>query len=86
MLRHIRILLPVLTTIAYLTGSVHARCPQGDLNRDCQVDLLDVQVFAEQWLAPPGSSADLNADDEVNMDDLVLLAEQWHRAGIPLAI
>ncbi|MHC4425795.1 MAG: chitobiase/beta-hexosaminidase C-terminal domain-containing protein, partial [Planctomycetota bacterium] len=86
MLRHTKILLLVLVTTIYLVGSVHARCPEGDLNRDCRVDLLDMQVFAEQWLAAPGSSADLNGDDEVNMDDLVLLAEQWHQAGIPLAI
>jgi hypothetical protein len=69
-----------------LIGSVKAACPQGDLNRDCQVDLLDLHVLAEQWLAYPEGAADLNGDDEVNMDDLALLAEEWQRKGIPLAI
>jgi hypothetical protein len=63
-----------------------ANCPEGDLNRDCRVDLLDVRMFAERWLVHPESAADLNGDDEVNMDDFALLAGQWRRTGIPLAI
>jgi len=65
---------------------VEADCPAGDLNGDCQVNYLDIQVFAEQWLAAPESPADLNKDDEVGMDDFALLADQWHRKGIPLVI
>ncbi|MGD8501472.1 MAG: dockerin type I domain-containing protein, partial [Phycisphaerales bacterium] len=53
-----------------LIGPVKAACPQGDLNRDCRVDLLDLQVLAEQWLIYPESAADLNGDDEVNVNDL----------------
>jgi len=75
-----------LILIAALLGSVKAECPVGDLNRDCQVNFLDMQVFAEQWLAPPESLADLNRNDEVNMNDFALLADQWHRKGVPLAI
>ena len=27
-------------------------CPQGDLNGDCCVDMLDLAIFAQQWLSP----------------------------------
>jgi len=66
--------------------AVKADCPRGDLNGDCEVNFLDIHVFAEQWLAPPESSADLDRDDQVDMSDYALLAEQWHQSGIPLAI
>jgi len=66
--------------------AVKADCPVSDLNGDCQVNFLDIHVFAEQWLAPPESPADLDRDDEVDMSDFALLAEQWHQRGIPLAI
>jgi len=66
--------------------TVKADCPRGDLNGDCEVNFLDIHVFAEQWLAPPESSADLDRDDQVDMSDYALLAEQWHQSGIPLAI
>ena len=56
------------------------------MNRDCRVDLLDVQIFADQWLANSQSSADLTGDDGVNMHDFALLAAHWRQAGIPLAI
>jgi hypothetical protein len=32
-----------------LIGSARAVCPSGDLNGDCYVDMLDIQIFAEQW-------------------------------------
>jgi len=69
-----------------LLGSVQAVCPLGDLNGDCKVDLEDLQIFAEQWLVPAGSTADLDGDDEVAMTDLALLAGQWYQARIPLMI
>jgi len=75
-----------LILIVSLVGSVEAGCPTGDLNGDCKVNFLDVHIFAEQWLAPPESSADLNMNDEVDMDDFALLADQWRRTGIPLVI
>ena len=86
MLKRMRILLITLVIVVSFTGSVKADCPQADLNRDCLVDLLDVQVFSEQWLAPPESIADLNSDEQVNIHDFTILASQWHQVGIPLAI
>ncbi|MHC4753058.1 MAG: CotH kinase family protein, partial [Planctomycetota bacterium] len=69
-----------------LVGSGHAKCPVGDLDGDCRVDFLDMQVLAEKWLAASESSADLDGDDRVDMDDFALLAAQWSQTGIPLAI
>ena len=86
MRRYMKSSLPAVTLTVFLTGIVYARCPVGDLNGDCRVDLADVAVFAEQWLAPPESPADLNGDDRVNIVDLALLVEQWGQTGVPLVI
>jgi hypothetical protein len=67
-------------------SSVYADCPVGDLNRDCRVDSLDMQLFAQKWLAASENLADLDGDNRVDMDDFALLAEQWNQRGIPLAI
>jgi hypothetical protein len=85
-LKPTKILPIILTLIVLLAGSAEAICPVGDLNGDCEVDIQDLQIFAEQWLAPPASLADLNNDEEVGMTDFALLAEKWHQTGIPLAI
>jgi hypothetical protein len=87
----IRLLLHALILSIFLVGSIHAGCPAGDLNSDCQIDFLDVQIFAGQWLEPSGSGpesniADLDGADGVNMSDLALLVRNWHQAGIPLVI
>jgi hypothetical protein len=78
-------LLALILTLS-LVGSVYAKCPVGDLNRDCRVDLLDMQVLAEQWLEAPEKPADLNGDDIVNIRDFALMAMNWKQAGIPLVI
>ncbi|MHC4587478.1 MAG: chitobiase/beta-hexosaminidase C-terminal domain-containing protein, partial [Planctomycetota bacterium] len=57
-----------------------------DLNDDCDVNILDLRLLAEQWLSNSGSSADLSGDDRVNAADLAMLGSQWHRAGISLVI
>ena len=88
---YIRLLLLTHLLNISLIGSVHAGCPAGDLNGDCRVDFLDVQIFSGQWLEPSGSSAetnyaDLDGVDGVNMSDLALFVRDWHMAGIPLVI
>ncbi|MHC4463568.1 MAG: hypothetical protein ACYS30_19365, partial [Planctomycetota bacterium] len=42
-------LLTLVLTVS-LAGSVLADCPMGDLSGDCEVSLIDLQVFAGQWL------------------------------------
>ncbi len=75
-----------LASLLCITLSVRSDCPIGDLNADCQVTLLDVQAFAEQWLSSPVSPADLDGDEEVNLDDFSLLAAHWHNQNTPLLI
>jgi len=86
MIRWIKLSSLSLTLTAFFVSFLYAKCPEGDLNRDCLVDFLDVQVFAGQWLAPPESFADLNDDEQVDIYDFTILAEQWHQQGIPLVI
>ena len=51
-----------------------------DLNRDCYVDILDLGMLAEEWLAEePAYNCDLFADDEsiVNLRDFAIFALYW---------
>ncbi len=51
-----------------------------DLNRDCYVDMLDLGMLAEEWLAEePAYNCDLLADDEgiVNLRDFAIFALYW---------
>ncbi|MEA3224528.1 MAG: lamin tail domain-containing protein, partial [Planctomycetota bacterium] len=87
--RRIRVLLFAFAVLS--SGSVRANCPPGDLNGDCRVDLLDVQILANQWLTPSESCpevgcADLDGVDGVNMSDFALLSGNWLEAGVPLVI
>ncbi|HEX41641.1 MAG TPA: hypothetical protein ENN81_06215, partial [Phycisphaerales bacterium] len=49
----------------------------GDFNGDNRVDLLDLVIFAAQWLDPWPSPADLNARDGVNNQDFAIFAANW---------
>lgn len=64
----------VLVLTVCLASVVGGDCLVGDLNGDCEVNLQDLRIFAEQWLEPSGGSADLTGDDEVGMADFALLA------------
>ncbi len=50
-----------------------------DINNDCQVDLEDMQILAENWLGSCNnySCGDLNEDGTVDMGDFVQLTRQW---------
>ncbi len=65
-----------LLTILLLPNQLRANCPAGDLNNDCAVDLLDMQVLAERWLAL-GSSADIDGNGQIGVSDFALLANSW---------
>jgi len=69
-----------------LVGIGRAECPKGDLNGDCEVDFLDVQRLASQWLYPSGSLGDIDKLNGVEGRDFAVLAEKWSEAGIPLVI
>lgn len=49
-----------------------------DLNDDCKMDLLDVEIFASEWLME-GQEYVSNLDDDprVNWLDFGILAAEW---------
>ncbi|MBN1806604.1 MAG: CotH kinase family protein, partial [Sedimentisphaerales bacterium] len=65
---------------------MRADCPSADLNGDCEVNIPDLSLFAEQWLDYSDSSVDLSGDDRIDAVDFTLLADQWHVTGVPLVI
>lgn len=50
-----------------------------DLNRDCVIDLDDLQVLADQWLdpVPIGTPADFDDNQKLNLADYAILANDW---------
>jgi hypothetical protein len=40
-----------LVPIVFMAALALAQCPEGDLNRDCKVDLTDFALMAENWLS-----------------------------------
>ncbi len=56
-------------------------CPVGDINRDCKVNMQDLQDLAQQWLNPacaaPACNADLDGVAGVTISDIALLADHW---------
>ena len=86
MFRLIKVTVLVLIVTLSFSGFVEARCPVGDLNRDCHVELEDLRILFEQWLVYPESSSDLNGDDIADLEDLALLSINWSETGIPLVI
>ncbi|MHC4462791.1 MAG: hypothetical protein ACYS30_15385 [Planctomycetota bacterium] len=90
MLRTIKISLLALVLTVCLVGSVRADCPEGDLSGNCEVNLEDLRLFAEQWLDLPGcvnhpnDCADLDPTNGNGVDfvDFGVLAANWHVIGV----
>ncbi|UCG59434.1 MAG: lamin tail domain-containing protein, partial [Phycisphaerales bacterium] len=82
----LRIVSVGLIVAASLAGSSEALCPVGDLNEDCRVSFADLEVLAEQWLAPLTDLADLDGDGGVNGTDFAMMAENWRAEGSALVI
>jgi hypothetical protein len=51
--------------------------PVGDLNDDCTVNYLDIDVMAGEWLMPAPDAADLDDDGDVDFGDYAELASAW---------
>jgi len=81
-----KIRLLALAMTALFISSVRAEQATGDLNRDGQVDMQDLQVLAEHWLQPTGSLGDLDGDQSVGMLDFALLAGNWRLTGRPVVV
>jgi hypothetical protein len=76
----------VIVCVTCLVGLAQADCPLGDLTGDCQVDVADMQILAEQWLAEPHALVNLNGDARIDFVDLAMLAGHWHETGCPIVI
>jgi hypothetical protein len=59
-----------------ITGCPSAGPVPGDVNNDCKVNWLDLNLLAQNWLAA-GTSADLNSDGRVNIKDYAIIAGNW---------
>jgi len=56
--------------------------PLGDLNEDCSVNWLDIDILVNQWLeadCPVGHCADLDGVSGIDFADLALLAKNWRK-------
>jgi CotH protein/lamin tail-like protein/parallel beta helix pectate lyase-like protein len=85
--------LSLLVCILFFTtaGPIQATlCPLGDLNGDCQVNLVDVQILTGYWLDPgcmaPGCEADLAAGGGVDLIDYVWMAANHDKTGVHVVI
>ena len=67
--------------------TVEQRLPTGDVNRDGDVDILDLILVAQQLgkSVPPNSPVDINRDGVVNIFDLTLVAQGIGGAAAPPA-
>jgi hypothetical protein len=54
----------------------------GDFNKDHNIDLVDLGIFASHWLDDgPAIITDLNSDNHVNFEDFAIFASNWMKAG-----
>jgi hypothetical protein len=52
--------------------------PPCDLNDDCTVNYLDLEILAGDWLADNADLAtDINEDSAVDLKDYTILADMW---------
>ena len=67
--------------------TVEQRLPTGDVNRDGDVDILDLILVAQQLgkSVPADSAVDVNGDGVVNIFDLTLVAQGIGGAAAPAA-
>jgi hypothetical protein len=63
--------------VAVLLTPIHA--PYGDINLDCEVNLVDLVTIIDQW-GNANSPADVNGDGIVNVDDLLIVINNWSSA------
>jgi hypothetical protein len=76
----------VIIPVLLLCVAARADCPPGDFNGDCQVDMADLVLFANQWMTELKTPADLNRDGRVDGADLALFGRHWRQRNCPLAI
>jgi lamin tail-like protein/concanavalin A-like lectin/glucanase superfamily protein/CotH protein len=74
----------------FLTRDKFSSCLPGDLDGDCDVDNVDMYLFAQQWLHDVNcygfDCPDFNEDGKVNLHDYFSLSENWLRSQNPQVI
>ena len=66
------------TKPVYIDNVVLFSVPQGDLNQDGKVDLLDLKLMSADWRkVQSGLSTDLNADGKVDFKDFGIMGDNW---------
>lgn len=56
---------------------------RSDLDGNCVLDILDLVILADQWLAESGGTADLNEDGKVNLLDYAVFVQDWQAEYSP---
>ncbi|HPS55808.1 MAG TPA: CotH kinase family protein, partial [Sedimentisphaerales bacterium] len=81
----------VLIIIAIASAVCSADCEglvTADLNGDCKVDFVDLEVLAENWLditcVTPDCQADIDGLGNVNLVDFAIMVDNWNK--VPLFI
>ena len=71
-----RFLLSLLFVILTSTSAI-SECPKGDLSRDGIIDLIDLHLFASEYLDFPGGPANLDGLNGVDLADFSFLTQNW---------
>ena len=75
----------LLWVIISFFSTVYGQCPQGDLNRDCRVDMEDLEIISHLWMTQ-NPAAQIDDNTQVNFGDFGVLAGNWLEEGSILII
>ncbi|MBI9017284.1 MAG: lamin tail domain-containing protein [Phycisphaerae bacterium] len=78
-----RIILTAAMALTLTVQSALAACPDGDINKDCKVDIQDLAILSQEWMQGASSPADIakDAEGKVNIADFSMLANNWSKVG-----
>ncbi len=76
----------LIVSVLFFSPAANADCPPGDFNNDCRVDMADLSLFADWWLATSENPADLDGSGRVDGNDLALFGKQWREWECPIVI
>ena len=69
---------PAYNSFSLAIAGCQRYAPACDLNDDCKVDYLDLEIMSGEWLAGGADlAADVNTDSVVDMKDYAILADMW---------
>lgn len=71
------------TNLSFIGCAEITASPQrfkGDLDGDCLVGMIDLQIFVDKWLSNSSgqcANADIYRDGDINFDDFAIIAAEW---------